>query len=238
MDKNTHQYQVMCWDTLKKSINSNINKLNKSNLRIIAHELFQHNIIRGRGLLAHIIIQTQLASPLYTHVYGTLVSVINKNFPKIGELILKRLISTFRHTYQRNDKINCLSTIKFLAYLIDQNILHERILLQILIRLLENTTDDSVELAIKLINECRQQLSHVNPRELHLVFTTLRSLLNEASLEKHTKYMIKVLLTERKDRFETNSIIQPDLDVIHKYDQFTHIISLFDTCKPELNLSK
>ncbi|CAF4384433.1 unnamed protein product, partial [Rotaria sp. Silwood2] len=126
----------------------------------------------------------------------TLVSVINRKVPEIGELILQRLIITFRHTYQRNDKTNSLSAIKFLSHLIDQNVLHDRILLQILILLLENKTNNSVQLAIKLINECEQQLSQPNPRELDLIFTTLRNLLHEASLAKHTQYIIEVLFAE------------------------------------------
>ncbi|CAF3002066.1 unnamed protein product [Rotaria sp. Silwood2] len=159
--------------------------------KLFDHTLFQDNTIHGCGLLARSLIQAQLVSPFYT-----LVSVINRKVPEIGELILQRLIITFRHTYQRNDKTNSLSAIKFLSHLIDQNVLHDRILLQILILLLENKTNNSVQLAIKLINECEQQLSQPNPRELDLIFTTLRNLLHEASLAKHTQYIIEVLFAE------------------------------------------
>lgn len=96
--------------------------MNTSNLSIIIRELFKDNIIRGRGLLARSLIQAQMASPSYTPVYAALVSIINTKFPKIGELIIKRLISSFRRTYQRNDKIICLSTISFIAHLVNQNI--------------------------------------------------------------------------------------------------------------------
>ena len=63
-----------------------------------------------------------MASPFYTSVYTALVAVINTKFPQIGELIVKRLISSFRRTYQRNDKNNCLATTKFIAHLVNQNI--------------------------------------------------------------------------------------------------------------------
>ncbi len=84
---------------MKKSINGCCNKINTSNLRIIIREIFQHNIVRGRGLLAHTIIKSQIASPIYTSVYAALVTVINSRFPQIGELIIKRLISPFCRTY-------------------------------------------------------------------------------------------------------------------------------------------
>lgn len=96
--------------------------MNTSNLALIIRELFKDNIVRGRGILARGIIQAQAASPFYTSVYAALISVINTKFPQIGELVVKRLISTFRRTYQRNDKTNCLATTKFIAHLVNQNV--------------------------------------------------------------------------------------------------------------------
>ena len=72
--------------------------------------------------MARGVIQAQMASPFYTSVYAALVSVINTKFPQIGELIVKRLISSFRRSYQRNDKVNCLASTRFIAHLVNQNI--------------------------------------------------------------------------------------------------------------------
>lgn len=58
-----------------------------------------------RGSLARSILQAQTASPIFTHVYAALVAIINSKFPQIGELILKRLILTFRKSYRRNLKV-------------------------------------------------------------------------------------------------------------------------------------
>lgn len=59
-----------------------------------------------RGLLARSVLQAQAASPIFTHVYAAVVSIINSKFPQIGELILKRLILNFRKSYRRNLKVN------------------------------------------------------------------------------------------------------------------------------------
>lgn len=65
-----------------------------------------------RGLLARSILQAQTASPIFTHVYAAVVAIINSKFPQIGELILKRLILTFRRSYRRNLKVPiCLSPL-------------------------------------------------------------------------------------------------------------------------------
>jgi pre-mRNA-splicing factor CWC22 len=121
-NKSTPEYQRLAWEALKKTINGRVNKVNTSNLPLIIRELFKDNIVRGRGLLARGVIQAQTASPFYTHVYAALVSVLNTKFPQIGELIVKRLISSFRRTYQRNDKNNCLATTRFIAHLVNQNV--------------------------------------------------------------------------------------------------------------------
>ena len=76
-----------------------------ANIGNIVSELFQENVVRGRGLLARSVIQAQAASPMFTHVYAALVSVINTKFPQTGELIAKRLVSQFRKGYRRNDKV-------------------------------------------------------------------------------------------------------------------------------------
>lgn len=62
-----------------------------------------------RGLLARSVLQAQAASPIFTHVYAAVVAIINSKFPQIGELILKRLILTFRRSYRRNLKVSVIS---------------------------------------------------------------------------------------------------------------------------------
>uniref|UniRef100_A0A1X7U5N9 MIF4G domain-containing protein n=2 Tax=Amphimedon queenslandica TaxID=400682 RepID=A0A1X7U5N9_AMPQE len=121
-DKTSAPYQRMAWEALKKSINGLINKVNISNIADIVRELFQENIVRGRGLLARSVISAQSASPTFTHVYAALVAIINTKFPQIGELIGKRLIITFQRAFKRNDKKICLSSVRFIAHLVNQQV--------------------------------------------------------------------------------------------------------------------
>ena len=80
-------------------------QVNVANIAHIVQELFQENIVRGRGLLARSVIQAQAASPMFTHVYSSLVSIINTKFPQTGELIAKRLVIQFKKGFRRNDKV-------------------------------------------------------------------------------------------------------------------------------------
>ncbi|XP_028740437.1 LOW QUALITY PROTEIN: pre-mRNA-splicing factor CWC22 homolog [Peromyscus leucopus] len=239
-DKNSLAYQRMSWEALKKSINGLINKVNISNISIIIQELLQENIVRGRGLLARSVLQAQSASPIFTHVYAALVAIINSKFPQIGELILKRLILNFRKGYRRNDKPLCLTASKFVAHLINQNVAHEVLCLEMLTLLLERPTDDSVEVAIGFLKECGLKLTQVSPRGINAIFERLRNILHESEIDKRVQYMIEVMFAVRKDGFKDHPVILDGLDLVEEDDQFTHMLPLEDDYNPEdvLNVFK
>ncbi|KAL1786329.1 pre-mRNA-splicing factor CWC22-like isoform X1 [Sigmodon hispidus] len=239
-DKNSLAYQRMSWEALKKSINGLINKVNISNISIIIQELLQENIVRGRGLLSRSVLQAQSASPIFTHVYAALVAIINSKFPQIGELILKRLILNFRKGYRRNDKQLCLTASKFVAHLINQNVAHEVLCLEMLTLLLERPTDDSVEVAIGFLKECGLKLTQVSPRGINAIFERLRNILHESEIDKRVQYMIEVMFAVRKDGFKDHPVVLEGLDLVEEDDQFTHMLPLEDDYNPEdvLNVFK
>ncbi|CAK8676947.1 unnamed protein product [Clavelina lepadiformis] len=227
-DKNSEEFQRLSWEALKKSINGLINKVNVSNIKDISRELFQENIVRGRGILARSIIMAQNASPTFTHVYATLTSIINARFPQNGELILRRVVAQFRRSYRRNLKDTCLHSVQFIAHLINHQVAHEILALQVLTLLLETPTDDSVEVAVGFLKEVGQKLSEVSPRGLAAVFERLRIILHEQQLEKRVQYMIEVMFAIRKDGFKEHPSIISDLDIVSDDDQFTHMLTIDD----------
>uniref|UniRef100_A0A6Q2Y8I5 Pre-mRNA-splicing factor CWC22 homolog n=1 Tax=Esox lucius TaxID=8010 RepID=A0A6Q2Y8I5_ESOLU len=237
-DKSSLAYQRMSWEALKKSINGLINKVNVSNIAMIIQELLQENIVRGRGLLARSTLQAQSASATFTHVYAAVVAIINSKFPQIGELILKRLILNFRKGYRRNDKALCLTASKFVAHLVNQNVAHEVLCLEMLTLLLERPTDDSVEVSISFLKECGLKLTEVSPRGINAIFERLRNILHESEIDKRVQYMIEVMFAIRKDGFKDHPIIPDGLDLVEEEDQFTHMLPLEDDYNQEDILSK
>ena len=227
-DRASPAFQRLAWEALKKSINGLINKVNSPNIAIIVRELFAENIVRGRGLLCQSIMLAQTASPTFTHVYAALAAIINTKFPNIGELLLHRLILNFRRGFKRNDKTRCMSSTRFIAHLVNQQVVHELLALEILTLLLDNPTDDSVEVAITFLKECGQRLSEVSPRGITSIFEALRTVLHESSLDKRTQYMIEVMFQVRKDGFKDNPAVLEELDLVEEEDQFTHTILLED----------
>ena len=104
-DKTSMEYQKMMWDLLKKSINGIINKATVSNVQNIIFELFNENLIRGKGLLIQSITKAQNASPNFTNIYASIICVINSKLPDIGELIIHRYLIQFKKAYKRNNKL-------------------------------------------------------------------------------------------------------------------------------------
>lgn len=83
------------WEMLRKSINGIVNKVNTANIQNIILELFNENLLRGKGLLARAIMKAQMASPNFSHVYAALIAVINTKLPDLVRLIISRYIIQF-----------------------------------------------------------------------------------------------------------------------------------------------
>lgn len=227
-DKNSEAYQRLAWEGLKKGITGLINKVNTSNIQIIVRDLFGHNLIRGTGLFVRAIMKAQALSPTFTHVYAALVAVVNTKIPKIGELLLKRLVVQFRRTFVRNDKSACINTSRFIAHLVNQNVAYEAIALEILTLLLDNATNDSVEVSIAFLKEAGQRLDEVSGRAMNAIIETLRNILHEGDIDKRVQVMIEVLYAIRKDKFKEHPAVIEELDLVDEEDQITHSISMLD----------
>lgn len=225
-DKSSVPYQRMAWNALKKSLNGHINKVAISNIQNIVLELFEENLVRGRGLFARAVMKAQASSPTFTHVYAALVAVVNTKFPQIGELILKRVILQFRNTYRRNSKATCLVCARFIAHLVNQQVAHEVVALEMLTLLLDRPTNDSVEVAIAFLKEVGQYLNDVSPRGLHAIFEQLRSVLHEGAIDKRVQYMVEVMYAVRKDGFVDYPTVVEGLDLVESQDQITHMVGL------------
>lgn len=114
-DKASAEYQRLSWDALRKSITGIVNRVNITNIKQVVPELFAENLIRGKGLFARSIMKAQAASLPFTPVFAALVAVINSKLPQVGELLLTRLISQFRRSYKRNDKVHRNTAILFMV---------------------------------------------------------------------------------------------------------------------------
>jgi pre-mRNA-splicing factor CWC22 len=232
-DKNSKEYQRYMWENLRKSINGLINKVNVSNIQNIILELFNENIIRGRGLLTKAIFKAQMASPNFTHVYAALVAVLNTKLPEVVKLLISRYIIQFQKAYKRNNKIVCMASIKMLAHLVNQQVVHEVLALEILSLFLENPTEDSIEMGADFMIECGQVLTDLTPQGVIAVFERFKGILHEGECSRRVQYTIESLFNVRKSKFKTHPGVIPELDLIEEEDRITHEVSLTDDLDPD-----
>ncbi|KAI1330403.1 hypothetical protein F5Y16DRAFT_408630 [Xylariaceae sp. FL0255] len=239
-DKTSKEYQRMAWEALKKSINGLINKVNTGNIKHIVPELFNENLIRGRGLFCRSIMKAQAASLPFTPVLAAMAAIVNTKLPQVGELFVKRLVMQFRKGFRRNDKPVAISSTTFIAHLVNQQVVHEMVAAQMLLLLLQKPTDDSVEIAVGLTKAVGQHLEEMNPAIGRAVFDQFRNILHEADIDKRTQYMIEVLFQVRKDGYKDDPAIREELDLIEEEDQITHRVELDATHDVEdgLNIFK
>ena len=221
-DQQSPELQKQTWEALRKSINGLVNKVSPHNLKEIAIELLQENIWRGRGLLCRALMKAQNTSPKFSNVYAALFAVINSKFPDIGVLLIRRLIDQFKKAYRRRDKMNLISATKFIAHLVNQLVCGVVLPLQILLLLLEKPTDDSVEVAVSLMQEMGQRLSELSPQAFNGLFDQFRTILHEGSVDKRIIYLIEGLLAVRRRNFSEFPAMLESLDIVYEEDQITH----------------
>ena len=61
-----------------------------------------------------------------SHLVGSIPPVVrqvNTKMPEVGELLLKRVVHQFRRAFKRNDKLACTAATRFVAHLVNQQVL-------------------------------------------------------------------------------------------------------------------
>ncbi|CAI9630831.1 mif4g-domain-containing protein [Alternaria burnsii] len=239
-DKKSPEFQRMAWEALKKSIQGLINKTNTANIKMIVPELFSENLVRGRGLFCRAIMKAQAASLPFTPIYAAMVAIVNTKLPQVGDLLVRRLIVQFRKGFRRNDKAVALSSTMFLSHLVNTQVVHEILIAEILLLLLNKPSDDSVEIAVGIMKEVGAFLDEMKPAIANAIFDQMRNILHEADIDKRTQYMIEVLFEVRRTKYKDNPVVREDLDLVEEEDQITHNHTLEGDLKVEdgLNIFK
>lgn len=225
-DEGTRLRQKLHWEALKKSITGIINKVNLGNIKALVPELFEENLVRGRGAFCRAIMRAQASSLSFTPIYAALTAVVNSKIPLVGELLAKRVVVQFRKSFRRDDKKVCLAATTFIAHLVNFQVIHENIALQMLQLLLHKPTDDSVEIAVGFMKEIGEFLTDMKPMAARVVFDKFRDVLHEGNLDKRVQYAVEVLFQIRKDNFKDNPAIREELDLLEEDDMITHYIEL------------
>lgn len=115
-----------------------------------------------------------------------------------------------------------------IAHLVNQQVVHELLALQILALFLENPSEDSIELACDFMTECGQVLSDITPAGVNAIFERFRGILQDGEVGKRCQYVIEKLFKVRKEKFKDHQGVAKELDLVEEDDKITHEISLDD----------
>lgn len=120
----------------------------------------------------------------------------------------------------------------------NQSVVHELLALELLMVILENPTNDSVEVAVSFIKTIGATLQEISPQGLHSVFERLRAILHEGEIEKRCQFIIEGLFAVRKAGFVKSGFpsLPSELDLVEEEDQITHEIGLDEDLNPEMPL--
>jgi len=112
--------------------------------------------------------------------------------------------------------------------LVNQQVVHELLALQMLALFLENPTEDSIEIATDFMMEVGHVLSESSPAGVSAIFERFRNILQDGNVNRRCQYAIEKLFKVRKSKFSAYPGIVPELDLVEEDDRITHEISLDD----------
>lgn len=220
--------QMLAWTNLRKRINGVINRVNSSNIRSCAVDLFRVNILRGKGVLCKCLMRAQLASSQFSDVYAALVSVINTRVPEVTELLVCRLIIQLKDGYATRERLPCAASIHFLAQLFNQQLIDELPLLEFVSACLLDPSDGSAELAVIVVRECGHFMSEKTPRAVDGVFARLREVLHDNAVSYRTQVLVDDVMELRRKKFAKAASLRSALDLVDEDDIIQHSLSLQD----------
>ncbi|WPK24175.1 hypothetical protein PUMCH_001438 [Australozyma saopauloensis] len=224
------------WETLRSSIQKSIDSLTVENVQVVSKELLLVNILRGQGLFCRYLIEKALPNPKRCPEYASLVSVINSQFPEIGELLGVRLAVLFKKFYVDNEYLKVTSSIAFICELTLQNVLSEVLTLQILQVLLDKQpSPDSVRVLEQILLRVGGRLLETSNAAANVVFDRLRMLLQLGKFKGATLRRIGELLRSRRDGLTLK--LDPRLDVVPEEDKACCLVDITGELDPQTHLN-
>lgn len=162
-----YEFQRNMWEALKRTITGIINKVSSSNVKAVAVELFRENIWRGRGLLVRSLIRTQQADPDLSPVFAVLVAIVNKEFPDIGDLLLRRLVCLWKKVYRRKTWPAVANINRFLCQLYCFDVVDEDIVMHLILAHAMNPkrVDEDIDMAVLTFQQAYRVLLERNPKD-------------------------------------------------------------------------
>ena len=171
------------WEMINSHVSGIVSNLTMDNLQESYKDLFQVNIILGRNIVCSNILDFTLKkqNSRQMPVLSALITLLNSEIPEIGETLTKELVLTFVEQFNHRDYVSCESILQCLSILFLYDVIHEIVILQILLLLLEK---NSLKLIIAVMKVCGWKLALVSKKSHDMIWEKLRCILQTQELPK------------------------------------------------------
>ena len=227
--------QKESFERLNRRIVGAVNRVSSSTIPECVVDLLRGNIERGRGLFAKAVMSTQEANTELSPVLASFVSVVNKEFPDVVRLLLKRLVIQWRRYYRRQHYSGVSATSKFLASLFLFGVIDEGLLLQMLSTLLcqDSISEFDIDVTSCLFRESFKGLEERNPQAFYAILEPMRDLLHaDPKILTHRSESVVSALFEAvkiwQQEKQTQPVIPKELALVPEEDWCPHDIDFMD----------
>ncbi|GER57831.1 pre-mRNA-splicing factor cwc22 [Striga asiatica] len=226
--KQSEYQQRLKWLSTASKIVHLVWKLDSNNIRCVADEIMSHDVVWCRGPFC----QAVMLSPSLTTLYAALVAAVNSRFPDVGLLLVKRVVLQLRTAYDNRDRKKLLAASRFVAQLVNQEVLA----LDVLQLLLIGHSHTTVYVAVRFCAECGSLLMERAPYRLRVILMEFRLMLGKGSLSRRAQVSIKRLLGAAKgNRFRRYS---EGLElIVEDGEGVTHEVSLLHDIRAKSSLN-
>ncbi|KAH6829441.1 hypothetical protein C2S53_011484 [Perilla frutescens var. hirtella] len=232
-DEETIDHNKMEWLSMKTRITALVEKADVSNVELVADQILNENIIKGKGVFCQTVMKSQSESPESSDVYAAVVAIINSKFPEVGYLLVKRAVLEFKEAHDSGDKQRMQTASRFLAQLVNQRVVYVFLPVTVLMLLLVNPSSDNVEVAAAFCSQCGSLMMDVVPHKLKEFLSEFHRLLTEGHFEKRVQVLIVRLFASKKRKFKACGRV---INVVDYEDRVTHDVCLFQDLDPETSL--
>lgn len=198
------KFQRENWEMIKSHVSSIISTLTMDNLQESYKGLFQVNIVLGRNIICENVIDFTLKKQnnRLLPALSALITLLNSDIPEIGETLAKELMLMFVKQFNHEDYVSCENILKFLSILFLYDVIHEIVILQILLLLLEK---NSLQLVIAVMKVCGWKLAHVSKKTHDTIWEKLRYILQTQELPRMLRGSLEGLFEIRHKNYESGS---------------------------------
>ncbi|AMD21985.1 HFR130Cp [Eremothecium sinecaudum] len=189
------------WEQIRKHIKIVLSNLQCGNVVESFKQLFEVNVLRGKGILVVEIMKMQFKND-NSPAFAALVALFEEFIPFLGYTLSRECLLQFFECYQRGDFTGCYAASSLACELCNRDVLHEIGIFQLLFLLLEKPNRNSIDMVCYMLSVSGYHLLEVSKYVHNQIFDKLRNLVQDGNLSNVSSDQIQSLLSLRRTNYK------------------------------------